>query len=417
MAVYKLFPTKDATINSEKTESNAGLDAILEVSSYKDDTKAANTTVINRDPWDLQNVVWNSASFFWNATPTESVDVSLQVNRFLVQYDDREISEVIDEYVGSRDWDATLKNYIAQASGVDEQTILEVWPIAYEWENGSGQTGDTPENKDGVSWRYRIKRGTSNLPWPTGSNTTYVTGSGLSDAMGGGAWYSGSNDPNLVLPKTQSFNVGTYKDFEVGVTDIVDTWYKTRKNINPYTSIRNNGFIVKLNERNEVNSSRDIQPILKYYSVDTNTIYPPVLEIKWEDYSRVTDLNPVTSQDIFISLDNNPGEFHYSAINKFRLNVRPEFPTRTYQTSSLYTSNHVLPEDSFYAIKDLDTNEYVVDFDEKYTRISADNISNHFDVYMNGLEPERYYKILIKTQINGETVVKDNKFYFKVING
>jgi len=36
---------------------------------------------------------------------------------------------------------------------------------------------------------------------------------------------------------------------------------------------------------------------------------------------------------------------------------------------------------------------------------------------MNGLQPERYYKILIKTAINGSTVVLDNDYYFKVING
>jgi len=36
---------------------------------------------------------------------------------------------------------------------------------------------------------------------------------------------------------------------------------------------------------------------------------------------------------------------------------------------------------------------------------------------MNGLQPERYYKILIKTIINGSVIVKDEDYYFKVING
>jgi hypothetical protein len=35
---------------------------------------------------------------------------------------------------------------------------------------------------------------------------------------------------------------------------------------------------------------------------------------------------------------------------------------------------------------------------------------------MNGLEPERYYKILIKSVLaNGETVVMDKDYIFKVI--
>jgi hypothetical protein len=36
---------------------------------------------------------------------------------------------------------------------------------------------------------------------------------------------------------------------------------------------------------------------------------------------------------------------------------------------------------------------------------------------MNGLEPERYYKILIQTTINGSTIVFDDDYYFKVNNG
>jgi hypothetical protein len=36
---------------------------------------------------------------------------------------------------------------------------------------------------------------------------------------------------------------------------------------------------------------------------------------------------------------------------------------------------------------------------------------------MNGLEPERYYKILVKTVINNSTIIFDNNFFFKVING
>jgi hypothetical protein len=63
----------------------------------------------------------------------------------------------------------------------------------------------------------------------------------------------------------------------------------------------------------------------------------------------------------------------------------------------------------------LDTEEIVVDYDTTYTKISCDTTGNYFDVYMNGLEPERYYKILIKTIINGSTLVLDDNYYFKVI--
>ena len=65
----------------------------------------------------------------------------------------------------------------------------------------------------------------------------------------------------------------------------------------------------------------------------------------------------------------------------------------------------------------MDTNEYVINFDNQYTQISSDANGNYFDIYMSGLEPERYYQILIKTNINGSVIVFDDYYYFKVING
>jgi hypothetical protein len=58
----------------------------------------------------------------------------------------------------------------------------------------------------------------------------------------------------------------------------------------------------------------------------------------------------------------------------------------------------------------------VVDFDTSYTKISADSGSNYFTVYMDGLEPERYYQLMVKTVIGDETlVIEDKGNYFKVV--
>jgi hypothetical protein len=118
-----------------------------------------------------------------------------------------------------------------------------------------------------------------------------------------------------------------------------------------------------------------------------------------------------------LTLAQNPGTFYPQSYNRFRINARPEYPAQLWQTSSVYTNNYYLPTASYYAIKDLDTNEYVVDFNTQFTQISADATSSYFDIYMNGLEPERYYAILIKTDIDGTVQVFDDQYYFKVING
>ena len=96
----------------------------------------------------------------------------------------------------------------------------------------------------------------------------------------------------------------------------------------------------------------------------------------------------------------------------------PKYPDRTFLTSSLYTTNYFLPESqSLYAIKDTETNEFVIDFDNEYTRISSDYSSSYFDLYCNGLEPERYYTILVKTSIGGVVKVFDENIMFKIAKG
>jgi len=58
----------------------------------------------------------------------------------------------------------------------------------------------------------------------------------------------------------------------------------------------------------------------------------------------------------------------------------------------------------------------VVDFDTSYTKISADDDGNYFKVYMDGLEPERYYQLMVKTVVGNETLIIENKDqYFKVV--
>ena len=114
---------------------------------------------------------------------------------------------------------------------------------------------------------------------------------------------------------------------------------------------------------------------------------------------------------------NNDGFFYSQSVQQFRVDCRPQFPAIIFQTASIYTTNYYLPTASFWAIKDLDTNEYVIDFDPVYTKLSADTTSSYFEVYMNGLQPERYYTILLKTTVGGSTLVFDSNYNFKVING
>jgi len=57
----------------------------------------------------------------------------------------------------------------------------------------------------------------------------------------------------------------------------------------------------------------------------------------------------------------------------------------------------------------------VVDFSTDFTKISCDPEGSFFDVYMDGLQPERFYRILVKTELKGSDVVVDNRNIFKIV--
>tara|TARA_R110000796_G_scaffold165186_2_gene281983 strand:- start:350 stop:1489 length:1140 start_codon:yes stop_codon:yes gene_type:complete len=379
MAVYKLFPYKDTTLYSFYPNMNTGIDSILQISNL--------------------NI---------------AVDSNPQVSRFLTEFVQTEITDVIDNKIGSNTWDVNFKGFIATAGGVVESTDISVYPIAQYWWNGTGGYLDQPLTTDGASWYTPNFSGS--IAWSSSGLDTFgnsVTGSYDSSLVGqgGGSWLFESASTSFKV--TQSFDTRSEKDLNVGVKSIVERWYSG--------SINNYGFITKWEDSVEFSSNTQIQPVMQFYSVDTNTIYPPELEFKWQDYTTVLTgsltSSIVTTTNLVSSLNENPGTFLPSSVNRFRFNVAPKYPARVWTTSSLFTGVNFLPTSSYYAIKDLDTNEFVVDFDTTYTQMSSDSSGNYFDVYMNGLEPERYYKVLVKTLINGSTLILDDNYYFKIING
>jgi len=362
MAIYKLFPSQDATIYSRYPDKNTGLNEILSV-SIEDAQDSGNT----------------------------------QASRTLIQFSSTEIADVINNQVSGSNWSASLKGFIAEANGLNSDTTLEVYAVTGSWNMGTGKYSYSPEYTNGVSWYNRSSSGSG--AWRIAGFPTGITGS-YGSVSGGGNWYTASY--------TQSFSYYDDKDININVTPIVNSWYSS--------SIANNGFLIK--QEIEFIDSLQYNINLDYFSRDTHTIYPPQLEIKWRDYSfstgSLTELNTLPAT---IAIDNNSGNFYPNSINEFRVNSRPEYPARTFATASYFTQNYYLPTASYYAIKDTYTNEYVVDFDEQFTQLSVDANGSYFTLYMNGLEPERYYNILIKTIINGNTLVLDNNYTFKVING
>ena len=398
MAIYKIFPTQDATLYSMYPTMNTGLDEIIE---------ATLTSIAPSDP-------------------------NPQTSRFLIQFDQTEIEDVVNNKISGSTWQSNLRCFIAQTTGLKLDTTLDVFAVSGAWNMGTGKYLDSPISTDGCSWIYQEYSGSTlwNVTSP-GSNVTSSYNYNYAP-LGGGTWFnqilSGSMIwPNAYLSSSQVYNYTQDKDLNVNVTDIVNVWLtgsidyyasSTDASTNTTSSISasNNGFIIK--QKEEWVYDNNFQPEIKFFSIDTNTIYPPQLEFKWDDFIYETgSLSILSGQDNTVTLAENPGIFNSGSVNRFRVNARPTYPARVWQTGSYYTQNYALPEASYWALKDLDTNEYVIDFDTTYTKLSCDASGSYMDVYMNGLEPERYYALIFKTTISGSTYIFDDNYYFKVTNG
>jgi len=352
MAVYKIFPEKDTFILSQYPAQNTGRDEILDISNY--------------------NGI--------NINSSAAGDLPA-VTRALIQFKSTDISNIINNTISGSAFQSNLKLYLANAENAPLNYTLESYPISGTWDMGTGRVNDNPKTKDGCSWGWKGESGSR--AWTSN----------------GGDWYTNKSSAS------QDFTYVSDKDISMDVTNIVQEWNSG--------SVVNDGFIVKHSASIEFSSSY-VQT--QYFSMDTHTIYPPEVEFKWDDSSHATPLPLVTSSDVVVSFTNLKSEFEDSGVYNFRVKARDKYPTRNFQTSSVYLNAKALPTSSYWGLKDAKTDEMVVDFDTSYTKISADSGSNYFTVYMDGLEPERYYQLMIKTIIGDETlVIEDKGNYFKII--
>ena len=384
MAVYQIFASADATIYSKYPLKNTGRDPILEVSAKnsEDGLRFLYRDSLTENPYYTYDLA--SAG---NYDTTNVYFSGSDIRRALLQFSPTDIAKLktfaLSAVSGS--WNANLKMFLASAQNLNTTYSLDIYAVSQSWVMGTGQYAQVPEARNGVGWQYTGPAQASALWTTTGSS--YVTA------------YSGS----------QFFDYMSNKDINANITGILNGWFSG--------SISNYGVVVKHPTAIEENSSSFVD--LKFFSVDTHTIYPPTIEFKWDDavYGPTGSWSLATNDQITIVLQNNPGQFRQNEIYKVRTGVRATYPARQFTTSSVYLTQLYLPSSSYWSLMDYKTNEVVVDFDTKYTKLSADTLSNYFTLYTSGLEVNRFYKLLIKTILSsGEEVVYTNEnLIFKVV--
>jgi hypothetical protein len=154
---------------------------------------------------------------------------------------------------------------------------------------------------------------------------------------------------------------------------------------------------------------------ISFFSMDTNTIFPPKLEFAWDDSSFSTgSLSELEAEDKIVYFKNLRREYVDGERVRFRIVGRERYPSRSYTTTLQSLDTNYLPTSSYYAIKDAHTDDFVVPYDTSYTKISCDASGSFFDIRTDGLQPNRYFRLLIKTERNGLIDIYDDGFFFKI---
>jgi hypothetical protein len=386
MAYYSIFPEKDATIYShpDRTGLNTGRDEILELLEEKDKAK---------------EVYYPS--------------------RFLLKFKNTEIKDVIENKltgvaraVKNETCQVCLEVFASEHKSLHANHIVQVYAVSQSWDEGTGRFLNNPTSSNGVTWDMRTDTGSSaRAIWATSSFASNSTGS-CCDFMpisGGGTWWTGAN----YVAET-SFSNADNLDLNVNVTRFIQFFSASYYQGATYpTGIENEGFIVKKPVATECDASASFGE-LQYFSVDTHTIYPPKLTFKWDD-SSYSHSGTILSSSLFLSLYDNQKIFQRKSKQRFRLTTRKKYPDRAFTTSSNYLDIQYLPETSYYSLRDATTDEVIIPFDTSYTKLSADGEGMYFDLHMEGLQPERYYKLQFRVDSNEGINIYDKDYYFKVV--
>jgi hypothetical protein len=360
-----------------------------------------------------------------------------EFSRTLVKFDLTELSKSIsDNNISGSNIKFTLNLKACGSRNLPLNYSIYAYPVSQSWNNGNGRYADGGSQL-GSSWLYRNYDGNGLWYGNSISNSyqqvDYLTNPSYASASfqnQGGTWYykvpaSYTNKPkwicnsvkypslvNTSLICSQSFSYGQQSDVTMDITKIVRGWL--------CGCVPNQGLMLLSSLEISTPPLQPTNGLLQFFSKETNTIYSPYIDVAWDDSVFSTgSLKPVSgSIQNLITLNYLKEAYKAGSLPKIFVFARDRYPLKNfqkaYQQPSMVTPKY-LPTSSYYMIKDAESEEVLVGFDQ-YTKLSCDpNQGNYFKLQTTGLPQERYLKIFIKSEYQDGTVdITDTQKIFKI---
>ena len=339
--------SSDATIYERYPNINTGHDEILEVGKKQDRVETSNGKVRSLIRFTLTDLV---------GAPTTS--------------------------------DAYLSLKVANATKLNQDARVYVYPVSRSWEEGSGyfdSDGFVTVSNDGATWNV----------YASGSDW-----SGSLPAAGEGSDYRLT--PMVSASVTEIIN----DELRINVTDIVQPMYSGSSKSDNYGLLLTFSGSAETDLNNKGN--------IKFFSRQTHTVHEPTLELVWLNQSFVTgSLKTLTSIDIEVAPKNMKAEYKAGEIAKMRFTVRDRYPAKTFSNTRRFANRYYLPSGSVYTIVDAGSGTTVVPFDS-YSHVDCDVTGSYVMIDTKPLHKNRFYELSLKTTLSSE-VYFSRPFRFKVV--
>jgi len=337
---------------------------------------------------------------------------TLQKSRALIKFDTSEITDTVSKYsININSCKFILQLYTSNAKNLPAQYTLETKLVAQPWTNGTGYLNSDPIVSNGIQWAtpyasWSLDSQSGSL-WISSSQQIDLGTSGIrvSGSGAGGSWLYSTGSTSFSSSYNYSYQT---TDLTLDVSDLV---LKLISGSNSQ-SIDNNGFILKFSDADEANET--VTGYINYFSRETHTIYVPKLTMYWDNSVYSSSLSAADLESYTVYTKMKP-EYKDSEIAKIRIYTRDKYPQKSPTNLFPIQSVKRLPSTTYYAIRDAATDEYIIPYDNIYTKVSCDNTSNYIYVDMNGFMPERYYRLEFKIVDGFTEQYIDDEIYFKVV--